>query len=168
MLKIVCITFCVLALSGCAGLPIPYTTVTSFNPDETTSLLADGKNTINGNAFMRQNGGGVVTCAGATVALIPATEYAAERITAIYGNSFEGISRKNVIFKPEPIGYEKFRKTTTCDSLGNFQFESVADGEFFVITRVTWMVGNYNPQGALMMKSVKVTNKQTLKVVMAN
>lgn len=167
MIKLACMALVVAALTGCAGIPNTYTTTTPFDLAATTALLAEGSNSITGNAFMRQAGGGVVTCAGSTVFLIPGTAYAAERVRLIYGNVDAGQTRQSTIFKPEQPEYERLTKKTTCDSSGNFQFDKIADGDFFVLTEVRWMVGTYNTQGAAMIKAVKVSKKQQVKIVMA-
>lgn len=167
MRKLLSIAVALTALAGCAGVPTTYTTTTPFDLAETTALLADGSSSISGNAFMRQNGGGVVTCAGSKVFLIPGTAYATERIRLIYGNVDAGQTRQRTTFTPDQPAYERLTKTTTCDSLGNFQFDNISDGDFFVITEVRWMVGPYNTQGAAMMKAVKASKKQQVKIVMA-
>jgi hypothetical protein len=130
--------------------------------------MEEGMNSIKGNAFLRQKGGGVITCAGQTVRLIPATNYAKQRFFALFG-TFEGgvnIERKNFRFVPDSPEYYTNTKTTKCDSQGNFNFERVADGEFYVTTIVAWQVGN-SPQGGGIMQKVSVRGAQNKSIIMA-
>jgi len=78
----------VIFAAGCLP-PIEPTEVSlqsSFDANAAQELLRKGNNTIRGNALVRQAGGGVVTCAGAEVLLIPATAHATERMLAEYGH----------------------------------------------------------------------------------
>lgn len=161
-----------LSLAGCAvpsGLVQPiYNLRATFDATEATRLIGDGGNTIKGNAFMRQNGGGVVTCAGQTVSLIPATAYAKERIFALYDSLERGVnaSRKNYKFVPDSLEYASLVRSTKCDSQGNFLFERVADGEFYVQVLVYWKVG-YNMEGGNMMHRVSVRGAQSSSVILS-
>jgi hypothetical protein len=47
----------------------------SFDAEDHRSFEGSGTATIKGQAFLRQKGGGVVTCAGSDVKLMPATNY---------------------------------------------------------------------------------------------
>lgn len=163
MIKLVLTVICML-LSACA-LPqkqLKYFNLKSqFNENQAQELMQPGTGTIKGNAFLRQAGGGVVTCAGSTVNLIPATDYAKERITMIYGSSDSGIARTvEFKFRDDQPGYFIHTKNTKCDSQGNFQFEDIAAGEFFVTTFVSWSVGRIE-QGGLLMHRYEIRPGQT-------
>lgn len=140
-------------LGGCATVQ-QYTISVPFDRTQAAALMLAGNNTIHGNAFMRQKGGGVVSCAGSTVTLVPATAYADERTGALYGRGDSGMTRKSFQFQPDYPEYRTLTKTTTCDSSGNFQFNDVADGDFFVVTTVSWTAGAYNVQGGSLMHKV--------------
>lgn len=163
---------CVLA-SGCVSrqpLPTPtYAIDAPFDAADAARLLADGSNTIKGNAFLRQRGGGVVTCAGQSVVLVPATKYAIERFRMLYGTVDSGVSddRRDHAFVPDSSEYRHMIKTTKCDAQGNFTFERVADGEFFISVLVTWSVG-YSPQGGSLMQRVHTGGGKTTAIVMAH
>jgi hypothetical protein len=161
-----------LSLVGCAApsvLAPPILNLrATFDAAEATRLIGDGGNTIRGNAFMRQRGGGVVTCAGQTVSLVPATAYAKERIFALYDSLERGVnaSRKNYTFVPDSPEYVSLVRSTKCDSQGNFLFERVADGEFYVQVLVHWQVG-YNMEGGNMMHRVSVRGGQSSSVILS-
>lgn len=175
------IRLCVLALavavSACAQPPaaspvaqVPIMLGTQFDAAQARAMLTDGVNMIKGNAFMRQRGGGVVTCAGSTVYLIPATEYAKRRFQILYGtpgDSGSNSRRADVKFDPDPPEYQTLVKTTRCDAQGNFTFDRVADGEFFVQTQVAWQVAG-RLQGGNLMHRVRVTGGQAANLVLSS
>lgn len=140
-----------------------------YKYSETKPMLEKGKNTIKGSALWRQSGGGVVTCAGNLVTLIPKTSYSTERFISIYGNDMAGISPigNKVQFSPENLEYQQHRLNTQCDAQGYFAFENVADGDFFVMTAIVWAAGPHNPQGGAIMKSVSVNGGEVKTVILA-
>lgn len=158
-------------VTGCAvpmkPLPPKIHIAAPYDSVQASLLLRDGANTLKGNAFMRQRGGGVVTCAGKAVILVPATAYARERIEFLYRGKESGATVfREVWFEPDPPEYVQNTKQTKCDSQGNFLFERVADGEFFVTTSVNWQVGYSNEGGSLVAKVV-LKNGQTSSVILS-
>jgi hypothetical protein len=151
----------VLAIAGCAA-PTPVRINAPFNAEEAKNKLRPGSNAIVGSALIRQRGGGVVTCAGNSVHLVPVTPYAVERIGVIYGSGKLATQRVN--FENTPPGYVENTRSTTCNAQGFFRFEGLADGDYFVQTSVTWMVGQYNMQGGAMYQRASVSGGQILEV----
>lgn len=152
----------VCALAGCAAPPAKLDM--PFDEPLARQLMAPGTNTIKGSALLRQQGGGVVTCAGNEVHLIPATEYAKKRMAMIYGS--RSLSR-GLNFESTPAGYLELSRKTACNAQGFFTFENVADGEFFVATRVIWTVG-YAPQGGNLANRVNVAGGQAKEIVLTD
>lgn len=148
-----------------------YETHTSFDEAAAKRMLEAGKNKITGSALVRQNGGGTVTCAGQQVTLIPATEYARERIRAIYSNEVSGyisaFGAKTYKFIPDVPNYQLNTKTAVCDAQGFFSFPDLADGEFFVTTWITWQVNAYVPEGGGLMKRISLKGGKTENIVLA-
>ena len=63
-----------LFLSACmASMPPKHSMVSSFDPSEVEWFSSRGANSVYGSALIRQRGGGVVTCAGRSVSLTPAS-----------------------------------------------------------------------------------------------
>jgi hypothetical protein len=158
-------------LIGCAAPTSPFAPVfeisASFDAAHARRLLQEGSNSVKGNAFMRQRGGGVVTCAGQAVRLVPATQYARQRFFALYGSNESGSQRgQRYRFNPDPPEYYANTREQKCDSQGNFLFERVADGEFFVATQITWQVG-YSAEGGNLMQRVAVSGGKTVSIIMA-
>ena len=142
-----------------------------FATAEAERLLEVGSNTITGSAVIRQRGGGTVNCAGNNVFLIPATAYALERIQSIYGSTEQGYSPftgfgPTYEFEPDPPAYHQNIRTEQCDAQGMFEFSSIADGRFFVITTIVWEAGNQTHGGNLM-RSVSLSGGQSKRIVLS-
>lgn len=140
-----------------------------FNSDEVSFIRKTGNAEISGQAFMRQNGGGVVTCAGQVVQLIPAGKYARERFTGIYGNEMGG--KIGVLQSASQNGldpqYLTMTKSESCDAEGDFVFNNIAAGSYYVITAVTWTVGNQIiPEGGALAKLVDIKDGQKVRVLL--
>jgi len=155
-----------LALAGCVQNTVEMQN--SFDPNEGRYILQSGSGSIEGQAFMRQAGGDVVTCAGEDVSLTPVTPYFQERIQIIYGSPTGG-SRTTVIGDVPPdhaSGSLALRKMTKCDASGNFQFTNLAPGSYFVSTQVVWMASQYNTQGGVLAQRVEVAPGQRVRTIL--
>lgn len=172
MKKKILFSILALSLSGCAiNKPIVHTLQSSYDPKEVSYSKKQGANIINGNAFMRQLGGGVVTCAGQEVFLSPISNYAKERITFLYNNENGGISPYheaiNKKFDKTDEAYVADQKKTICNSEGKFTFKNVADGEYYVGTGVFWVIANMS-QGGQMARKISVNGGETLDIILSN
>ncbi|MCC2673071.1 MAG: Lipoprotein [Ramlibacter sp.] len=156
---------CVLA--GCATT----TTVTlsqRFDAEVAEKMLKPGANAVTGSALIRQKGGGVVTCAGFKVHLVPVTAYAEERMRAIYGGGKHADVSRRVTFTPDEPAYRQHTRETTCNAQGFFRFDNVSDGDFFVTSVVVWKVGQYEiPQGGGLMQRVTLKGGQTVDLTLS-
>lgn len=159
-------------ITGCIPLPQQQIIIvdTPFEKELAQKLLQPGKNTIKVNAFMRQRGGGVVTCAGFPVHLIPATQLARDRISAIYGTLEGGFAPFPLSFPTSRdfFNYDKLIIKKHCNSDGNVVFENVADGQFYVTSMVKWQVQQFGSEGGAVSKLIRVSGGQTLEVILSN
>ena len=138
----------------------------TFDRSEAEFILTDGTATITGQSFLRQSGGGVVTCAGSIVHLIPRTKYADERMQHLYGSTLGGVNYATVpTFVPDFYIYSELTRQTQCDAQGNFEFSSVPAGKFYVATNVEWVVARVR-QGGAIMKPVDVARGQKATVLL--
>ena len=156
---------------GCAvGRPPAIQLASAFFATEAREMLEPGTNTITGSAFIRQPGGGTVTCAGSQVTLIPATAYATERLRHIYGSEEAGYRSTSISgelrFEPDYSEYSTIVRTCTADAQGEFEFDAVGDGEFYVVASVAWMVGS-SPAGGYLMQRVRVSGGETKKITLS-
>lgn len=131
---------CVAALSACATHSVQKMNAT-FVPDDYVPYARAGTATVKGQGFLRQQGGGVVTCAGSKVMMLPDTPFIREAISiAARGDTPDAGNPAH-----DPRIHDAL-KTTMCDAQGNFSFERVAAGNWLVVTEVIWTVG-YSRQG---------------------
>jgi len=155
-------------MAGCASAPEVQHISSAFDAEHAKAALNPGKNSLKGSGFLRQNGGGVVTCAGATVYLLPATSYAVERMRYTYGSSAGGLNnRPKINFYPDYPEYYQLMRKTSCDAQGNFEFNNVSPGSYFVVTSVVWKVG-YSIQGGNLMRPVEVRDGVNSSIVITS
>jgi hypothetical protein len=158
----------VLVISGCVQQQQVALT-TSVNPSETDWARKDGANTINGFGVLRTVSGEARTCAGLAANVIPDSSHTRERMLAIFGSVVKGTRAANngaVKFSNEDSQYTSLIRTTRCDGQGNFTFERVPDGTWYVTTSVVWKANPSSPlfEGGSMMQRVEVRGGQTIKV----
>jgi hypothetical protein len=133
------------ALSGCAATPPP-APVATFNPSEAAFARAKGAATIKGQAFLRRNDGIVVYGAGSEVLLVPRVPNSEEAVQKGFGAGklrmevrLFGANVMGNDFKFDP-GLEPFIRRTKADGQGNFVFEAIPPGQYYVLTRVVWCI----------------------------
>ena len=150
-------------LAGCVSLTPPpkWNPVSDVSEAEYQPFLKDGTGTLTGQAFLTQRGGGVVKAAGRTVTLDPATSV---------GNEWWGKAGKiwmhHNLTPPSP-GFAKARRTKVADADGRFKFSDLPAGKYYVLTEVTWEIGDYNPtQGGLVGQVVEIRDGQITEVVL--
>jgi len=163
-LKKVIITLSVLILTGCME-PRVIKPTALFDPSSASYIFDVGGNTISGQAFLRQNGGGVVTCASSEVYIFPVNEYSSQIISEMFGSTDKGYSI-GVSSIDYDADYVKYRRVSVCDAQGNFVFENVADGEYYLSTDVRWVIGN-SRQGGYLFEKVSVNKGSNLKVLLS-
>jgi hypothetical protein len=147
----------------------PFTPKQTFSAEEVAWAKQPGTNTIEGSALLRQQGGGVVTCGGSEVDLIPASKYASERLTYLYGGPDGGYtSALSMMYYKEPPPpnpeYQRTWRKTICDAQGKFKFTNLPDGGWYVLSEVRWTVNT--PQGGYIAKFVQVKDGETKEVVL--
>ena len=153
-----------LVLSACAS-TTQLTTTTAFDPTAAAFINTQGKGTVTGQAFMRRNDGVVVYAAGSNVFLVPKTAYSDERMTAIYGTGH--FATFGVQFKNDDPNYYKFLRQIIADGEGKFSFSGVADGNYYLVTSVTWNAGD-EPQGGTLSFPVTVAGGKPVNVIMSD
>lgn len=145
--------------------PLVNVAATPFDAKEVAFIHLDGNNSVRGQAFLRQRGGGIVTCAGRDVWLVPDGSHARDRIKAIYGTT-QRVAQNITNLEPADAEYRRHTRRTLCDAQGNFAFEGLADGRYFVVSTVMWDVGGL-PQGGTVMAPVALSNGANKRVIIA-
>jgi hypothetical protein len=100
-------------------------------PYKKVKFIGDGYNTgvsdVMGQAFLRQRGGDVVTCAGRTVVMYPNDTYFLARRDPT----------KEVEWSDEA---SRMERSTKCDATGSFEFYDVENGDWIIETSVSWEI----------------------------
>lgn len=107
--------------------------------------MGKGTSTLQGQAFMRQKGGGVVTCAGSSVFLSPSTPF-------FWGKKIEAMGSNNYVIDGK---YKTAVRETVCDAKGAFAFRDLPAGGnlgWDLITKVEWEVAGKS-QGGIAIES---------------
>jgi hypothetical protein len=136
-----------------------------FDAARAGQLVSDGPNSITGRATLKRRDGTLATCSSQKVFLVPVTAYSTVRVRALYGSDQRGvmIGTSSIRFDPDPPEYSKLVRSTECDRDGNFRFQRVADGAFFVTAIVRWDSKGKREGGSLMQR-VSVSGGRSLGV----
>ena len=127
-------------LTACAPVPGPgtYGPPAAFSPADFAWSTRAGSATIDGRVAFGRDGQSFA-CTG-SVALTPDTPYTRQRFQTLYGSTDsaavpEAVVRARTV--PDPnADYRSYVRSTTCSS-GNFRFEGLPDGGWFLITPVS-------------------------------
>lgn len=157
--------FALLGAVGCAPTE-PMVVPVAFDPQAGSWILERGSGSISGQAFLRQQGGSVVTCAGATVAAGPATAYATERMRLLYQSSERGFNQFRRV-EDAPMDYQRQTRQAQCDAQGRFRIADLPPGDYYLVTRVVWSVGGAQ-QGGNLMTRVRLAPGQNAEVILTS
>lgn len=125
---------------------------TPFSAETHAPFSAPGTASIKGQGFLRQRGGGVVTCAGSEVFVLPDTLYFREMLEIFRaGDMIEG----GVAEEPKKLG-----RVTMCDAQGNFVATGLPAAKWLVATQVRWIAGD-SSQGGELLREVTTTDGET-------
>lgn len=168
--RVAALLMAVAVVSGCVQQK-PLVATTQFDPNEVSWSKGDGTNTVTGFAVLRTVGGEARTCAALMVRLIPDSAYARERMVGIFGSTTQGTAKVTGPRYDEAAtdkAYVASVRETRCDGQGNFSFERVPNGIWYVSAAVVWSA---NPrsgtlEGGLMMKRVDLAGGQSVKVAL--
>ncbi|WP_052364864.1 hypothetical protein [Halotalea alkalilenta] len=129
-LALLCASFSLLA--GCQGLlpsEAPGTQRAPFPEAEYAKLARSGSSTIAGQVSVDLGQGRVVPGAGVDVLAAPVTSYSRE--------AYEALRAGRPIAPADPRAQEYTRRTL-ADDHGNFRFEHLAAGSYYLISRLEW------------------------------
>ncbi len=154
----------VLLIAGCAA---PTQSISmKFEASDFEPFMTKGSGKISGQAFMKTRAGDVKFGAGCTVWLTPATAYMKELVRI----KDQGFNVSN--HTQDTAGaIQKYIRTTVADGTGNFEFNNLPPGEYFVECNVTWeFVGQFGlvTTGGLIRKKVELRDGEPLKVILTS
>ena len=144
-----------LLLAACAPTPEVHRISAPFDQAQAEHLLQPGSNRILGNASIRTSSGGIATCGGEDAVLIPATQYAVERMHSVFGSEevlfFPSATRSyDISFQPDNEVFKSLTLRTHCNAQGAFEFTEIASGDFLIGTTVQWAVKGRTNSAAFM------------------
>lgn len=144
-----------------------------FEEGEISWFSDTGNGSIKGVAQFKSKTGEVKYGSQFRIELMPYTSYTEERLTKIYKESEEGsvfIQDGVPRFIPDPHGYHKTLQTL-CDSEGQFEFNQLPEGEYYIIAFMIWDE-KVNEQKVLngggIMRRVSLSEGQMMRVEMLN
>lgn len=147
-----------LALAACVS-PAPPLVLQPITEQQLAPYKATKTAWVTGQAFLRQQGGGVVTCAGSPIFLIPSIPATRQMLTDMKAGA-RGQPGAKIDPKLRGTGAEG-----TCNAQGNFRLGPVAPGSYILLTEVSWAAG-YARQGGTLRRDLTVTDGQTLEVLL--
>jgi hypothetical protein len=142
----------------------------TFNVDDVRWVREVGNSSVSGKAFLKLRDGSEKDCAGFNVELLPVATYSSERIFRTYGNNRAGqvlLEDNPPQFTPDAPGYHEYVLKGTCDAAGEFRFDKVPAGDYFVMVFIIWELSGLNPPvrtGGALMKRIHVNPRANLQV----
>ena len=163
------VLFLAVVLSACAAPRPEFQLKSSFDKKQAVKVInALGSGRISGKAYLSKPDGTRATCAGSEVILIPATNYAAERMQALYKSKRAGFNAtRKFNFVPDESDFHDLIVRSKCDANGEFFFDRLGGGAFYVVTIVRWAESTFGKRhGGSLMQRVVLKKGQKKKVVM--
>jgi hypothetical protein len=112
-----------------------------FDIEAVRFVKQTGNATVRGQAFLKLADGTSRSCAGFAIELLPVAAYSDERIFKTYGNNRQGqilLEQNPPKFTPDVKEYHEMLLKGACDASGEFQFEKVAAGDYYVMAFIIW------------------------------
>jgi hypothetical protein len=158
MKKIAIFFMIIFFISACAS--IPQHRLNAFNEADFLPTAGIGDSKIIGQAFLKTKGGDVKYGAGNEVVLVPVTPYTQEthERAIIRGERLEQHDQR----------YLKYRRTTRADGQGNFEFNNIPAGDYYLACPIFWQIPSRSwPEttGGVAYSRVSVKPGETVKAI---
>jgi hypothetical protein len=156
----------VLSLAAIAAEPVQLDS--RFDLDEVKFVREAGTATVHGTAALKLKDGSAKGCAGFPVELLPVAKYSNERILRTYRSNEHGqvlLEDHPPKFTPDTKEYHEYLLKAVCDERGEFRFEKVPAGDYYVMVFIIWDVtqdGATRKQGGAVMHRIQVKAGATL------
>lgn len=144
---------------SCAVAPKKQPMLTHYSAEDHVDFTQSGSASTSGQAFLKQAGGGIVTCAGNEVILMPDTPYFKEMISILQSNNLPDIKEKGA--------YAGVSRKQICDAQGNFYFDKLPSKKWILMTSVNWVV-SYEQQGDILIEYIDLTKEQSKKAILTD
>ena len=143
----------------------PIKIVNTFNYEEVKWFKTKGNGMIKGIAKFKSKKGDVRYGEEFRIELMPNCRYTEERLHNIYQNNTAGyIHVEDGVpkFTPDPEGYHETKKTM-CNQKGEFQFNNLPKGDYYVIAFMLW-----DKTGGGIMQHVVLSENESKVIEMVN
>jgi hypothetical protein len=157
-----------LAVGGCVTTEQNIVLSTTFDPKEAAFIHKTGTGRIDGQAFMRQVGGQVVTAAGEPVILLPSVAYTDEMMAAAKAAEAQSPYAPRPKLDADPA-LKEYAKITQADAMGTFSFDKLSPRDYYLFTKVKWGVPTrhgINNQGGELVERVSLGKGEQRRVIM--
>lgn len=139
-----------------------------FDESALQPFAAKGTSTLTGQAFLKTAGGVVRYGAGETVSLIPVTPYTTQRTKALLAANDPMMA--SILAPQNELRLQKYVRTIIADASGNFEFQNIPAGDYYVACPVFWSVpsvisGATRHTGGVAYAKIKVGEGETVKVI---
>jgi hypothetical protein len=142
-------------LSACASTPeFPPAPTVRFDQARAKHMLEEGAGTVAGKVLLRLSTGGALTCTKGAARLIPFTAYASAWADAVYhqqppesgtpADMAYLIKSKRMPNARLDARFLATNRTARCDQDGQFIFERVQDGDYFLEADLIWQQDIYD------------------------
>lgn len=162
--SVACLALGLVGLSGCAHAV----------QEATTNQVLDGrpaelnKATVTGRAYLITQSGKVVNCHGDDVLLIALTPNTRERMSGAFKGAETGYASRIVVEGAlDDKRLDSLERRASCDAGGNFRFEHVASGQYFILAKVYWSV-RWGRYGGGVLQSITVDKAEQNRLVLTH
>ena len=138
-----------------------------FNPNQHHHILERGTNTIEGQAAVHYEDGGLASCAGDSATLVPDTAYTRARLNRLYGGHRDFAPISTAPRLPRDPQYETYVRHAPCDPEGRFRFDQVADGSYVVVAALR-QPGERRTEGVSVRQAVTVRGGETRDILLTH
>jgi len=156
------------ALCGCGcEITTPKVARIPWRQAEYDALAKTGTGILRGQAFLKTRGGDVKTAAGNPVSLDP--------VTSSSRQWYEVVILQNKELEPADDATKahilEYKRLTTADADGRFEFKNVPPGDYFLSTQVIWEAptgyqGSLVKQGGPIVKQITVNDGEEQQVIL--
>jgi hypothetical protein len=129
--------------------------------------LEPGTGTVRGSAFVRKPAGNFATAGGEWVYLIPVTPYAEERFRKLFGTSRYNSALIGYAIETADPRYAELMHKVKAKKDGNFRFENVKPGRWYVSTQITWTPEQSYIHGGMVYDEVVVKDGEAVEAILS-
>ncbi len=149
------------ALSACASKPPPAERP-HFDALPHEAYLAQGNSTIRGQVLLRERGDTPVACTDAPMVATPATAYFRQVIR------LAASGQQPLIGDDIDPDYRSIVHNARCNANGEFSFDALPAGDWYVVATVNWSVRNAPGGSSLLTYRLRLKRDETIQIVMTD